>query len=189
MKTKNRVAMSIYNNFVEAAEDMSEEEAKSFFYDIILYGMRDRVPDINAMTPLRRVAWKMALPKLDKDLAQFRNAIKGGAKPGNQNARKVTEEKDIVNDADESKLPVYEDYRCYDAEDYINAWNSASANKWITQLNEKDWTRLGDAWPEIGSIENFKKIVRRATEDNLFDGASGYFGYLFNHSCRYRRYL
>lgn len=96
---KGRVAMSIYNNFVEASEEMTLEDAKDFLYSLIRYGLRGESPNTEKMSPSVRICWKMALPKLNKDIIQFNN---GKQRKERQKAQFVIEIDD--NDPSESQV-------------------------------------------------------------------------------------
>ena len=84
---EGRKAMSIYNSFVEAADEMSPEEAKEYFSSIVRYGLKGELPDLESKSKLFRIAWKMCLPTLDKDLIKYHNSKNGGAPEGNTNRR------------------------------------------------------------------------------------------------------
>lgn len=82
---QGRKAMSLYNSFVDAADEMPIDEAKDYIFCIIRYGMRGELPDLETKSPMFRIAWKMCLPTVDKDLVKYHNGKKGGAPEGNNN--------------------------------------------------------------------------------------------------------
>ena len=82
---EGRKAMSVYNSFVEAADEMTLEEAKEYLYTIVRYGLKGEVPELETKSPSFRIAWKMCLPTLDKDLVKYNNGKNGGAPEGNTN--------------------------------------------------------------------------------------------------------
>jgi hypothetical protein len=84
---EGRKAMSLYHSFVEAADEMTQDEARDFFYHIVRYGLRGEVPELETKSPLFRIAWKMCLPVLDKDLVKYHNGKHGGAPEGNNNRK------------------------------------------------------------------------------------------------------
>ena len=89
-KDEKKDSFVFYRGFYESILDLPDEDQLILFRSICAYGLDQREPDFSELTSNRYLKAIFAgfKPQMDVNHKRFINGCKGGAKAGNQNARK-----------------------------------------------------------------------------------------------------
>lgn len=82
-----RDSLVIYRSFYEASKNMTPEEFKELWVNLLQYALDDEEPG-DIQSPMAEAILTMAKPQLDANKSRQDNGKKGGAPEGNQNAKK-----------------------------------------------------------------------------------------------------
>lgn len=87
-KAMQRSGFTFYASFQEAIEDLEDSEPATqlaIYRAICRYGLFREEPELKGVS---RIIWRLVKPSLDKQWIKYINSLNGGAKVGNDNARK-----------------------------------------------------------------------------------------------------